>query len=172
MDPVEGPMCDILIRPYRAGDCRALAQLFYETVHTVNARDYTGEQLDAWATGDVDLAAWEASFLRHYTLVAEAGGQIVGFADMDKTGYLDRLYVHQDFQRQGIATALCDALERLCPCERYTVHASITAQPFFLDRGYQVVREQRVERQGVFLTNFSMEKPGLTRGIRSEYRKG
>lgn len=101
----------MFIRPYRSADCPALAELFYETVHTVCAGDYPPEQLDAWAPGEVDLAAWDASFLAHRTLVAVEGETIVGFADMDGSGYLDRLYVHRDFQRRGVATALCDALE-------------------------------------------------------------
>ena len=50
------------IRKYRPSDCRELAELFYDTVHTVNAGDYTKEQLDAWATGHVDLEAWDRSF--------------------------------------------------------------------------------------------------------------
>lgn len=48
------------IRKYRPSDCRELAELFYDTVHTVNAGDYTKEQLDAWTTGHVDLEAWDA----------------------------------------------------------------------------------------------------------------
>ena len=44
------------IRPYRSSDCPALAELFYQTVHTVCARDYSPEQLDAWADGRVELA--------------------------------------------------------------------------------------------------------------------
>ena len=40
-----------------------------------------------------------------------------------------------------------------------TTHASITARPFFEKRGYRVVKEQQVERHGVLLTNFVMEKP-------------
>lgn len=44
------------IRPYRSSDCPALAELFYQTVHAVNARDYSPEQLDAWADGRVELA--------------------------------------------------------------------------------------------------------------------
>ena len=164
-------MTGTTIRPYASGDCEAMAQLFYETVHTVNARDYALEQLDAWATGEVDLRAWDGSFRAHHTLVAEAEGQIVGFADMDKAGYLDRLYVHRDFQGQGIATALCEALERACPSPRYTTHASITARPFFLARGYRVVRQQRVERRGVELTNFVMEKSGPPAGDRDKTEK-
>ncbi len=43
------------LRKYHPSDCAALAALFYETIHTVNARDYPQEQLDAWADGHVDL---------------------------------------------------------------------------------------------------------------------
>ena len=32
------------IRKYKSEDCAAMADLFYETVHTVNARDYTPAQ--------------------------------------------------------------------------------------------------------------------------------
>ena len=38
------------IRSYDPADCCTLARLFHDTVHTVNAADYTPEQLDAWAT--------------------------------------------------------------------------------------------------------------------------
>lgn len=148
----------MVIRPYRSADCPALAELFYETVHTVCARDYTPEQLDAWATGEVDLTAWDASFLAHRTLAAVEGETIVGFADMDGSGYLDRLYVHRDFQRRGVASALCDALEAASAAETFTTHASRTARPFLEHRGWRVVREQTVFRRGVALTNFVMEK--------------
>lgn len=145
------------IRNYRPDDCKALTELFYHTVHTVNARDYTGAQLDAWATGQVDLETWDRSLREHDSLVAVENGVIVGFGDMDKTGYLDRLYVHADYQGQGIATALCDRLEQGA-AGTVTTHASITARPFFEKRGYRVVKEQQVERQGILLTNFVMKK--------------
>ena len=145
------------LRLYRSEDCSALARLFYDTVHTVNTRDYTLEQLDAWADGHVDLDAWNTSFLAHHTLVAEENGEILGFADMDGAGYLDRLYVHRDHQGEGFATALCGALERAASGP-ITTHASITARPFFEGRGYRVLREQQVERRGVWLTNYVMGK--------------
>ena len=66
--------------------------LFYDTVHTVCGADYTPEELDAWADGKADAAAWERSLLQHHTLVARVGETIVGFADADGD-YLDRLYV-------------------------------------------------------------------------------
>ena len=80
---------------------------------------------------------------------------------MDKTGYLDRLYVHKDFQRKGIATAICRELEKSVDSEKIITHASITAKPFFLNRGYKVIREQQVERGGILLTNYVMEKVNI-----------
>lgn len=146
------------LRKYAKTDCAELAQLFYDTVHTVNARDYTQEQLDAWAAGEVDLESWNESFLTHHTVVAEKDGRIVGFGDMDGSGYLDRLYVHKDYQHGGVASAICDELENHSTAAEFTTHASITARPFFEKRGYTVVGEQQVERRGVWLTNFVMRR--------------
>lgn len=147
-----------MIRKYSSSDCKYLAELFYQTVHTVNAKDYTKEQLDVWATGWVDLEKWDKSFSEHYTVVAVENGLIAGFGDIDEAGYLDRLYVHKDYQNQGIATAICDELEQSVRADKITTHASITAKPFFEHRGYKVVREQQVIRGGIPLTNFVMEK--------------
>ena len=149
----------VTLRPYRPGDCPALAALFYETVHTVNAAHYTPAQLDAWAPAcGPDLAAWDKSFRAHRTLVAELDGRLAGFGDLDPAaGYLDRLYVHKDLQGRGVATALCNALEEASAGPVVT-HASVTARPFFARRGYRVLRAQQVERRGVTLANYVMEK--------------
>lgn len=190
------------LRKYHPSDCAALAALFYETVHTVNAKDYSPEQLDAWADVQVDLNAWNESFLAHNTYVAvqECDGAddidscasdsagpaprktddipattlIIGFGDMDDTGYLDRLYVHKDYQGKGVATAICDRLEEDFCLSRgrllqnsavqkrkndtFTTHASITARPFFEKRGYTVVKAQQVVRKGISIRNYIMRK--------------
>ena len=66
----ENRSTDMEIRAYRREDIKEIAELFYNTVHTVNAADYTEEQLDAWADGNIDTAAWDRSFREHRTLVA------------------------------------------------------------------------------------------------------
>ena len=100
------------IRKYQSSDCEELTQLFYDTVHAVNAKDYPKEQLDVWATGSVDGKKWDQSLRSHDSVVAVEGDVIVGFGDMDETGYLDRLYVHKDYQGQEIGRASCR--ERVC----------------------------------------------------------
>ena len=147
----------MLIREYQSSDCKELAELFYNTVHTVNAKDYTKKQLDVWATGQVDLKTWNQSLQEHFSIVAVDDDIIVGFGDIDKTGYLNRLFVHFGYQRKGIATAICNQLE-LAVQGNIVTHASITARPFFETRGYKVIKEQQVERQGTLFTNFIMIK--------------
>ena len=92
--------------------------------------------------------------------MAEIRGRLAGFGDLDPAaGYLDRLYVRREFQRRGVARALCDALEQASRARPLTTHASRTARPFFEKRGYRVLRPQQVERRGQQLENFVMEKP-------------
>lgn len=148
----------MILRDYTPNDCKTLAELFFNTVHIINAKDYSEEQLNAWANGRIDLEQWNRSFLSHYTVVAEIDGTVVGFGDIDNTGYLDRLFVHADFQHQGIATAICDKLEQASHAEKIVTHASITAKGFFEKRGYKIVAKQQVERQGILLTNYVMEQ--------------
>ena len=148
----------MIIRKYKTSDCEQLAELFYQTVHTVNNKDYTNEQLDVWADGNVNLKEWDKSFLAHDTIVCIKDDTIVGFGDIDKTGYLDRLFVHKDYQGQGIATAICNELEQAVNVEKIVTYASITAKPFFEQRGYKVIRKQQVIRNKISLTNYVMEK--------------
>ncbi|MBE6831340.1 MAG: GNAT family N-acetyltransferase [Ruminococcaceae bacterium] len=151
----------MILREYKPINCATMAELFYDTVHTINAGDYTNEQLNAWATGNIDLEAWNCSFLEHDTLIAETDGKIVGFADMEKTGYLDRLYVHKDYQRRGIATALINELEQRAGTAglfNFETYASITAKPFFEKQGYTVDSENKVIRNGITIVNYKMMK--------------
>lgn len=145
----------ITIRRYRMEDCAELAGLFFDTVHLVNCADYTEEQLDAWADGSVSMEQWNTRFQSTYTLTAECDGIITGFGNIDDAGDLDCLYVHHQYQGCSTASLLCDELEKHVQGD-ITVHASITAKPFFEKRGYQTIEKQQVERKGVLLENFLM----------------
>lgn len=118
----------ITLRKYNAEDCDSVSKLFYETIHCINAKDYTEPQLSAWAKDCDPLKSRQNDLLEQVAIVAEIDGVTVGFGSIDKTGYLDLLYVHKSFQRQGIATALCDELE--LGFSVVTTHASVTAKPF------------------------------------------
>ncbi|HCL4444930.1 TPA: GNAT family N-acetyltransferase [Clostridium botulinum] len=149
------------IRMYQSEDCREIVELFYNTVHSINSRDYNNAQLDVWASKEIDIDSWDKSFSQHYSIVAEESDVIIGFGDLDATGYLDRLYVHKDYQGISVATTIANELERYAQENHIsivTTNASITAKPFFKRQGYEVVKEQFVERNGQFLKNFIMKK--------------
>ena len=102
----------MLIRRYKQSDLDTISNLFYQTVHNVNCADYTAKQLCAWTNSPESLKTKQENLSEQYTLLAEIDGETVGFGSIDKNGCLDFLYVHKDYQRQGVATALCDELEK------------------------------------------------------------
>lgn len=149
---------------FKETDTEEIISLFYETVHSVNSKDYSQAQLDAWAPRDEKeskIKSWKESLGQNITFVAKVNDKVVGFSDLTHTGYLDRLFVHKDYQEQGIATALVNMLEseaKKLNLLDIDVEASITAKPFFEYHGYKIVCSQTVERKGVKLTNFKMSK--------------
>lgn len=164
------------IREIKAEDLGAIVALFKETVHHVNAKDYTSEQLLVWAPHHIhhNDNRWK-SLLDNIAYLVEIDDVIVGFADITIEGYLDRLFVHKDYQRQGIASQLVRKLESLLllrGVKKITTEASITAQPFFERMGYLVVKEQNKPRpSGITLTNFLMEKQLNSRPIKIDLLK-
>ena len=146
----------MILRKYNPDDCIKLLKLFYDTVRNVNKKDYNDEQLSVWAPDNYieeKYALWQKSLSENFT--------IVGFGDIEKTGYLNRLFIHKDYQNMGIASAIVKELEKYaektCICTIIT-EASITAKPFFERLGYTLVKKQQVERIGISLTNYVMEK--------------
>ncbi|WP_425287844.1 GNAT family N-acetyltransferase [Oceanobacillus limi] len=74
---------------------------------------------------------------------------------------MDLLFTHKNFQGKGIATKLLQSLERTARTKGMTpitTEASITAKPFFLAKGFDVVRKQNKCYQGIEFVNFVMAK--------------
>ena len=144
-------------------DARAAVRLFRKTVHSVNARDYTEAQIEAWVPeGEGHAEDLARKLLDQRAIGLKECGILIGFGSLNDDGELDMLYVHADRQRCGIGSALAHALEqeaRVRGWQAIRTYASLTARPFFESRGYSVVRENIVVRRGVELKNFLMEKP-------------
>lgn len=151
----------LIIRDYQPADAVALTDIFYQTIHEVAISHYTEAQVNAWAPLPIDYAHWRERLDGRPPFVAEIDGRIVGFITLTETGYIDWTFTHKDFQGQGIASALYCHLEHAAQALRLpllTVSASLLAKPFFEKQGFVVLSENRVERRGELLTNFSMEK--------------
>ncbi|NJK68084.1 MAG: GNAT family N-acetyltransferase [Microcoleus sp. CSU_2_2] len=149
------------VRTYEINDTQQIVKLFYDTVHEVNIRDYTKAQVDAWAPADIDIASWTTSLSSKFTFVAEAGAKIVGFGELEANGHIDRFYCHKDFQGKGVGTQILEQIElqaKNLGINKLFTEASITAKPFFANKGFIVIKQQEVERRGQKFINFAMEK--------------
>lgn len=150
-----------MIRPYAPEDLDAVLRIFVATVHTVNRRDYTEEQLDAWAPETPDRERWQRFLAENSVYGAEIEGSAVGFGDLTREGYLHMLYVRADCQGWGIGSGLLAVLEKEAQGRGLAVlrtYASITARPFFERRSYRCLGEDTVTLHGVELLRFRMEK--------------
>ena len=153
---------NLTFRPYSDSDLFEISELFYNTVHKICKKDYSPAQLGAWAPDTLPYTHWADSFKNRCVLLASSDGKIVAFGDIDRSGYLDRFYVHCGFQGMGIGTQLLKKLECSVSAPKLYLYSSITAKPFFEKMGYTAVRKNLVHRNGVVLTNFLMEKAVLT----------
>ena len=154
----------VTLRLYKSDDAPVLLALFRDTIRRVNARDYSPEQIRAWASDDIDPVVWMDRFMGRFVIVADEAGQPVGFAELESDGHIDRMYVSADHQGQGIGRQLLAAVvaeARRLGLARLFVEASLTARPFFEARGFTVLTPQVVTCREVEFVNYRMER-GLT----------
>ncbi len=151
----------ITIRAFNPSDTALLINLFREAVHAINIKHYSAEQVAAWAPAEIDFDRWQKSLETNITFVAEIDSNIVGFADMTHEGYLDRLYVHKDYQGRWVALHLMRAIEKAARelgLSKITTDCSITAKKPAERMGFVVIKEQTVTKRGVAFINYAMEK--------------
>lgn len=152
----------IRVRPYRREDAPALAEIFFRAVHEGAVDYYTARERAAWAPRDALPPDWADRLGRQMTQVAETDGfSPAGFMTLGHDGHLDLAYVAPEAMGTGVAAALYDrllVLAREAGMTRLETEASHLARRFFLKQGWAELTRQQVERDGVLITNFRMEK--------------
>lgn len=152
----------IKIRSYREEDAEELAKIYYNTIHNINCQDYTKEQLDVWAPQTaLEVEGWKKKFKNTEPLVAIVDEKIVGFAEFERNGHIDCFYCHHAWIGRGIGSFLLKAIYRKAleyNLDKIFAEVSITAKPFFEKHGFRTICKQEIEKNGIKLTNFKMEK--------------
>lgn len=151
----------IKIRLFEAQDAEQIARLFHETIREVNIRDYSNNQVRAWAPDDIHFRNWVEVCSNRFTYVADDAGVIAGFGELEPNGHIDCFYCHKNYQRCGVGSQIYRAIEAKAvelSVQRLFTEASITAKPFFQRMGFSVVKEQQVTRRGETFINYAMEK--------------
>lgn len=150
------------VRQFKAGDETALLGVFRSSIHQIASRNYTSEQLHAWAPVDLSVEEFAVRLYENKPFVAVIGLEPVGFADLQEDGYIDQFYVSGYLGRRGIGRLLLDRIEaeaRLCGVDALYSHVSLTAEPFFASRGFYVEERRRPVLRGVTFANALMRKP-------------
>lgn len=149
------------IRRFRVGEEAALFNVHYSAIHLVASRDYSQEQVNAWAPNDLSEALWSEKIQSINPFVAEIGGEVVGYADLQPSGYIDHFFVSGNHPRQGIGASLMGVIHqeasRLGMVE-LTSDVSLTAQPFFEKFGFHIVEQRLPVLRDIVVPNARMRK--------------
>jgi putative acetyltransferase len=123
----------IHIRRYQPGEAAALREIFHSAVHLIACRDYTADQVNAWAPRNLDPVS----------------------------GYIDHFYDSGLHPRRGIGTLLMTRLlqeAEILGARFLTADVSKTAQPLFEKFGFVVVEQRYPECFGVVVPNAHMRR--------------
>ena len=149
------------LRPYLAADTPILAAIFVAAIEELTGDDYSEAQQQAWSGVADDEEQFGKRLAGELTLIASLQNSPVGFAALKGADHIDLLYVHPGAAGQGVASALCEALEKLAAArgaKSVTVDASDNAQGFFAKRGYVARQRNSVTLNGEWLANTTMQK--------------
>lgn len=146
---------------FEAAEADRLGSIFYDAVREGAAGFYSPEQRQAWMPKAPLGPKWVSRLTSQTTLVARKGALPIGFMTLDDDGYIDLAFVSPNYQRQGVGRCLyaqIETLARKADMARLYSQASYLARGLFVQHGWKVVCAQNIERAGVSLTNFLMEK--------------
>ncbi len=149
----------IKLRQARLNDLSALQELFVETIVSTCKKDYSDEQIKAWTSKVKNKDEWISRLSKQYFIAGLVDDKIVGFASLENGNYLDLLYVHKDFLRQGIASALYKVLKEeslRLGFDKLSSDVSVTALPFFKSKGFKVIKENKNLINGTEIINYNM----------------
>jgi uncharacterized membrane protein YoaK (UPF0700 family)/ribosomal protein S18 acetylase RimI-like enzyme len=143
-----------------ADDLPALADLYARAVDQLADAHYDAAAREAWAAF-AKQEAFAAFVLEADTLVARSDGITVGFSGLTPKGHIASLYVAPEAAGRGVARTLVEA--QLVRARQHghavlTTDASAVSRPIFERLGFDVVAEERVNRNGAIFLRYQMQR--------------
>ncbi len=136
-----------------------LWSVYFTSIRMVCSRDYSMEQIEAWAPESLSLNVFREKMDKINPFVAISGGKVVGYSDLQVDGLIDHFYVHGECQGQGVGAELMKAiLSKGANYPRLYSHVSHTAKPFYLKHGFSMVKTRKEQVGSVCIENNLMVK--------------
>ena len=142
-------------------DLDEVKELFFQNEKNVCSNDYSEAQRKVWSASIENKQRWLEAVNEQYFIIAKLETVIVGFGSLKEDNYIDFLYVHKDYQRHGIGTLIFEKLETQAKHKNQKLlfsEVSITAKPFFENKGFKIIKKQLILRQQIELINYKMGK--------------
>ena len=155
---------DPLLRPLVVTDLPELVALYRDAVQSQTPGLYSDRQIQAWAAHAGRAAGLPEALARGVGLASCAAPperSIEAFALLDPIDRLSLLYCRGRSSRQGRATALLAALERIAlgrGCRRLRTEASQLSRPLLERLGWRLEGEEEVLFAGVLFRRWRMIK--------------
>ncbi len=148
------------LRPFLPADTPVCAAIYEASIAELTSEEYTEVQQEAWIAA-IDESDFAKRLGGQLTLIATLQETPVGFASLKGKDHIDLLFVHPSAVGQGVASSLCDALEKLAAARgatKLTADVSDTAHHFFTRRGYVAQQRNTVPLGDEWLGNTTMQK--------------
>jgi len=151
----------IQLREATPADLQSILKVFTDCIDITAAADYNEEERRVWKSSAQTPEKWLNRIDQQAFWLACEEDLVAGFATLEDNNYIDCMYVSPAFQGRGIAQLLLDTIENLARSKRTQLissDVSHTARGFFEKNSYQVIHPNQIEKDGVILVNFKLEK--------------
>ncbi|MCG8529639.1 MAG: GNAT family N-acetyltransferase [Desulfovibrionales bacterium] len=138
-----------------------VANVFHAAVHAIDPSIYSEEEKEAWAPTPPNYYEWGERLKGTMVFTAIVDDTVAGFIALEPNGHIDFMYTHPQYQNMGVAAYMyeyvLDVAQNL-HIARLTVDASKIAKTFFEERGFELQEEKLIERNGLSILHYAMEK--------------
>lgn len=150
------------VRPYQPEDAALLADIFIRAITEIGPRDYSPDQVDAWAARSPSADDLDAKMQDgRIRFVALDRNRPVAFCDLEDNGHIDLLYCAPEAAGRGASGLLYAQIEaygRRQGLNRFYTEASAMARRFFRRQGFQEIGRRDFLIGDTKIHNFAMEK--------------
>ena len=135
----------VTVRPLRNDELRLYLEIHERAVRGLAGSHYSRDDIEGWVVPatDENLRRLALNPEREIRLIAELDGRPVGMGALVlEQSELRALYVSPEGARRGCGSALVHEIERIARdagTTRLTLHASLNAERFYADLGYETL---------------------------------
>ena len=142
-------------------DLTLMQRLFYQTVTISGSHLFTKAELKFYAKLAIDKRHWISKFTNDFVYNAKLNGEIIGSFSLTQDGKIEYIFVHKNYQRQGIATGLYRMLEEIASKNRIkvlTTSVNSATKAFYEKHGFEIIESVKKVAGGESVSELSAVK--------------